>query len=261
MDIHPIHFAYLKNHPANSVGAFLTLLDGMEPVTDRDKFGLLLGTLILKVGMKEPESVHETIGDMIEDHVSYRRFKDGVRAMAEKVPQEIVVAGVVHHLLTWSCMRALVTVEEYTKEKRRGIAYFQRKMSPQSDDITLQSDDITKKELQGLIDKYKEWIKDCPKEIAKAQWSSFFCLATLVAFLPNARRLECPGQLRRRSCACQRGAGLDFGWERHVGIDGRMIGMNTFGASAPLKELQKKFGFTADAVAAAAKESLGRRPK
>jgi transketolase len=52
-----------------------------------------------------------------------------------------------------------------------------------------------------------------------------------------------------------------FGWERYVGSDGRMVGMNTFGASAPLKELQKKFGFTADAVVAAAKESLGRRQK
>ncbi len=50
-----------------------------------------------------------------------------------------------------------------------------------------------------------------------------------------------------------------FGWERYVGTDGRMIGMNTFGASAPLKELQKKFGFTADAVVVAAKETLGRR--
>src|SRR5262249_14919609 len=39
-----------------------------------------------------------------------------------------------------------------------------------------------------------------------------------------------------------------FGWERYVGSDGRMLGMHTFGASAPLKELQKKFGFTADAV-------------
>ena len=50
-----------------------------------------------------------------------------------------------------------------------------------------------------------------------------------------------------------------FGWERYVGCDGRMVGMNTFGASAPLKELQKKFGFTADAVVAAAKGTLGRR--
>jgi transketolase len=52
-----------------------------------------------------------------------------------------------------------------------------------------------------------------------------------------------------------------FGWERYVGNDGKMLGMNTFGASAPLKELQKKFGFTVDAVVAAAKETLGRRQK
>jgi transketolase len=52
-----------------------------------------------------------------------------------------------------------------------------------------------------------------------------------------------------------------FGWERYVGCDGRMIGMNTFGASAPLKELQKKFGFTAEAVVSAAKEALQRNPK
>src|SRR4029453_9981698 len=34
-----------------------------------------------------------------------------------------------------------------------------------------------------------------------------------------------------------------FGWERYVGTSGRIIGMKTFGASAPLKELQRKFGF------------------
>jgi len=49
-----------------------------------------------------------------------------------------------------------------------------------------------------------------------------------------------------------------FGWERYVGNTGRVIGMNTFGASAPLKELQKKFGFEPDQVAAAAKQQLGR---
>jgi transketolase len=49
-----------------------------------------------------------------------------------------------------------------------------------------------------------------------------------------------------------------FGWERYVGNSGRVIGMNTFGASAPLKELQKKFGFEPDQVAAAAKQQLGR---
>ena len=50
-----------------------------------------------------------------------------------------------------------------------------------------------------------------------------------------------------------------FGWERYIGRSGRMIGMKTFGASAPLKELQKKFGFEPDQVAAAAKELLDRK--
>jgi transketolase len=50
-----------------------------------------------------------------------------------------------------------------------------------------------------------------------------------------------------------------FGWERYVGTSGRIIGMKTFGASAPLKELQRKFGFEPDHVAAAAKELLGKK--
>src|SRR5881392_4162509 len=49
-----------------------------------------------------------------------------------------------------------------------------------------------------------------------------------------------------------------LGWERYVGTSGRVIGMKTFGASAPLKELQRKFGFEPDRVVAAAKEQLGR---
>ncbi len=49
-----------------------------------------------------------------------------------------------------------------------------------------------------------------------------------------------------------------LGWERYVGESGRVIGMRTFGASAPLKELQRKFGFEPDRVAAVARELLGR---
>jgi transketolase len=49
-----------------------------------------------------------------------------------------------------------------------------------------------------------------------------------------------------------------MGWEKYVGSKGRMIGMKTFGASAPLKELQKKFGFVPGGVIAAVREALGR---
>ena len=49
-----------------------------------------------------------------------------------------------------------------------------------------------------------------------------------------------------------------FGWERYTGSKGKIIGMRTFGASAPLKDLLKKFGFTVENVVAAAKQSLGK---
>jgi transketolase len=50
-----------------------------------------------------------------------------------------------------------------------------------------------------------------------------------------------------------------FGWERYVGSAGRVIGMTTFGASAPLKALQKKFGFEPDKVISAARQLLGKQ--
>jgi transketolase len=49
-----------------------------------------------------------------------------------------------------------------------------------------------------------------------------------------------------------------LGWARYVGSGGRSIGMETFGASAPLKELQKKFGFMPENIIAAAKEQIAK---
>jgi len=49
-----------------------------------------------------------------------------------------------------------------------------------------------------------------------------------------------------------------LGWDRYVGPKGTMIGMHSFGASAPLKDLLKKFGFEPDNVVAAAKKLLGK---
>jgi transketolase len=53
--------------------------------------------------------------------------------------------------------------------------------------------------------------------------------------------------------------GSVLGWDRYVGAAGRIIGMKTFGASAPLKELQRKFGFEPERVVATAMELLGRK--
>jgi transketolase len=50
--------------------------------------------------------------------------------------------------------------------------------------------------------------------------------------------------------------GSVIGWDRYVGTKGTAIGMHSFGASAPLKDLLTKFGFTVDAVVAAAREQI-----
>jgi transketolase len=49
-----------------------------------------------------------------------------------------------------------------------------------------------------------------------------------------------------------------LGWRKYVGLSGRTIGMRIFWSSAPLKDLQEKFGFTHQAVAREAKELLGK---
>ncbi|RJS13879.1 transketolase [Corallococcus sp. H22C18031201] len=49
-----------------------------------------------------------------------------------------------------------------------------------------------------------------------------------------------------------------FGWERWVGISGSVVGMRSFGASAPIKDLQKKFGFTVENVVKTAKDTLAK---
>jgi transketolase len=65
-----------------------------------------------------------------------------------------------------------------------------------------------------------------------------------------------PPDCRRRVAVEQAST---MGWARYTGFDGAIIGMSTFGASAPLKELVVKFGFTGDNVYAAAKAQLARK--
>jgi len=54
-------------------------------------------------------------------------------------------------------------------------------------------------------------------------------------------------------------AGVSLGWERYVGSQGEVIGMRGYGASAPIKDLLKEFGFTVEGVVLAAKRVMGRR--
>jgi transketolase len=73
---------------------------------------------------------------------------------------------------------------------------------------------------------------------------------------PSYRDAVLPPEVTARVSVEQAGM---FGWERYVGSTGTRIGMKTFGASAPLKELQKKFGFTSEHVVEAARVQLARR--
>jgi transketolase len=62
-----------------------------------------------------------------------------------------------------------------------------------------------------------------------------------------------PGTVQARVAVEQ---GSTLGWDRYVGPRGQIVGMHTFGASAPLKEVQRKFGFTPERVVEAARELL-----
>jgi transketolase len=73
---------------------------------------------------------------------------------------------------------------------------------------------------------------------------------------PQAYRGEVLPPAIKARLAVEQGSTL--GWDRYVGPAGRVIGMKTFGASAPLKELDRKFGFEPDRVVAVALELLGR---
>jgi transketolase len=64
-----------------------------------------------------------------------------------------------------------------------------------------------------------------------------------------------PSQVKARIAVEQAST---FGWERYVGNSDCVVGMKTFGASAPLKELQRKFGFTPESIVAAAKKQIGK---
>jgi len=54
-------------------------------------------------------------------------------------------------------------------------------------------------------------------------------------------------------------AAITMGWERYTGTEGKIIGMNGFGASAPFKTLYKEFGITVENILARAKEKA--RPR
>ncbi len=91
------------------------------------------------------------------------------------------------------------------------------------------------------------------KEGVRARVVSFPCWELFERQSSEYKQSVLPSEVRARISVEQAST---FGWERYVGLDGKAIGMTSFGASAPLSQLQKKFGFTIEAVVAAAKAQL-----
>jgi transketolase len=75
---------------------------------------------------------------------------------------------------------------------------------------------------------------------------------------PKYREVVLPSSVTARVAVEQAST---FGWERYVGMTGAIIAMKTFGASAPLKFLQQRFGFTVENVVNAAKEQVKKTKK
>ena len=89
-------------------------------------------------------------------------------------------------------------------------------------------------------------------------------IGTRVVSLPSWELFEAQNAAYREQvlpAACSKRVAMEaaatFGWERYVGSGGAIIGMESFGASAPAGELMKHFGFTAENFVAKAKEILG----
>jgi transketolase len=66
------------------------------------------------------------------------------------------------------------------------------------------------------------------------------------------------GEERKCACRCCPTRAATLGWARYVGRHGAIVGMHTFGASAPLKGLLTKFGFTPENVVTVAREQIAK---
>jgi transketolase len=107
----------------------------------------------------------------------------------------------------------------------------------------------TGSEVHIAIDAYEDLVADGVRArvVSLPSWFLFDLQAD------EYRDSVLPGAVQARVAVEQ---GSTLGWDRYVGPRGQIVGMHTFGASAPLKEVQRKFGFTPERVVEAARELL-----
>ena len=107
----------------------------------------------------------------------------------------------------------------------------------------------TGSEVSLCIDAYEQLKKDGiqARVVSMPSWELF------ERQTKEYREQVLPASIKARVAVEQ---GVTFGWAQYVGMTGAVIGMKSFGASAPFQQLQKKFGFTVENVVAAAKAQL-----
>jgi O-succinylbenzoate synthase len=106
----------------------------------------------------------------------------------------------------------------------------------------------------------------CAREAADVGWpaplrSTVPVNVTVPACSPTAARaiVQASAGCRTAKVKVAVEAAVRQGWDEIIGADGAFVGMTTFGASAPYKELYKQFGITPEAVAEAALSKLGKK--
>ena len=104
-------------------------------------------------------------------------------------------------------------------------------------------------EVQLCVDAYEA----LTKEGFKARVVSMPCLELFEQQDQSYRDSVLPPDIKARVTVEQ---GTVMGWDRYAGASGKIIGMHSFGSSAPLKDLVKKFGFTPEKVLEAARHQI-----
>jgi len=107
----------------------------------------------------------------------------------------------------------------------------------------------TGSEVQLVVGAYEKLVADG----VKARVISMPCWSYFEKQSKEYKESVLPSQVEARVAV---EAGTSLGWREHVGLKGRVIARPSFGASAPIKDLLREFGFTVDHVYQAAKETM-----
>ncbi len=204
------------------------------------------------IGVGEDGPTHQPI-----EHLSSLRSIPGLIVMRpgdanEMVEAWKVIAQTRHHPVVMIASRQAVPTLDRTKyASAAGTAQGAYVVADAADgkpDVILMA---TGSELGLAVQAYEQLVG----EGVKARVVSMPCWELFEQQPEAYQDLVLPPDIKARVSIEQ---SAKFGWEKYVGLDGYSVGMTTFGASAPLQELQKLFGFTLEKVVEAAKEQVAK---